>query len=302
MENNSIKVLDDYESKIKYNDMEISLSIKIDLLFINLIEKNSIYIYENNYQINNLKKMKYFSSINSTNEIINSILNLIRKNFINFTSTDDSISLIIQPTMEKLILNKKIPSLESIIKYFIKRIEILENNLLESQNFITKIQNDYKEYFTTIINNYEQKIDNLQNALFKNENFMKNLEKKIKNQVEDIEIRRENKFNLTQMGKYNSKNKKLNSNRSNYSLNYLKKNNINTIKNIQQKNENYPNKFKKNLIIETNNINDDIFLKRTITPIKSKKGNDQLMYKNHKTNRNSIKTNLSNNNKEKQNQ
>jgi hypothetical protein len=61
MENNSIKVLDDYESKIKYNDMEISLSIKIDLLFINHIEKNSIYIYENNYQINNLKKIKYFS-------------------------------------------------------------------------------------------------------------------------------------------------------------------------------------------------------------------------------------------------
>ena len=295
MENNSIKVLDDYEAKIKYNDMEISLTIKIDLLFINLIEKNSIYIYENNYQINNLKKMKYFSSINSTNEIINSILNLIRKNFINFTSTDDSISLIIQPTMEKLILNKKIPSIESIIKYFIKRIEILENNLLETQNFFTKI-----------INNYEEYIDNLQNALFNNENFMKNLEKKIKKQVEEnIEIIREKTFNLTHMEKFNSKNKKLNSNRSNYSLNYLKKNNINTIntiKNIQQKNENYPNKFKKNLIIETNNINDDIFLKRTITPIKSKKGNDQLMYKNHKTNRNSIKTNLSNNNKEKQNQ
>jgi hypothetical protein len=292
MENNSIKVLDDYEAKIKYNDMEISLTIKIDLLFINLIEKNSIYIYENNYQINNLKKMKYFSSINSTNEIINSILNLIRKNFINFTSTDDSISLIIQPTMEKLILNKKIPSIESIIKYFIKRIEILENNLLETQNFFTKI-----------INNYEEYIDNLQNALFNNENFMKNLEKKIKKQVEEnIEIIREKTFNLTYMEKFNSKNKKLNSNRSNYSLNYLKKNNINTIKNIQQKNEYYPNKFKKNLIIETNNINDDIFLKRTITPIKSKKGNDQLMYKNHKTNRNSIKTNLSNNNKEKQNQ
>ena len=292
MENNSIKVLDDYEAKIKYNDMEISLTIKIDLLFIHLIEKNSIYIYENNYQINNLKKMKYFSSINSTNEIINSILNLIRKNFINFTSTDDSISLIIQPTMEKLILNKKIPSIESIIKYFIKRIEILENNLLETQNFFTKI-----------INNYEEYIDNLQNALFNNENFMKNLEKKIKKQVEEnIEIIREKTFNLTHMEKFNSKNKKLNSNRSNYSLNYLKKNNINTIKNIQQKNEYYPNKFKKNLIIETNNINDDIFLKRTITPIKSKKGNDQLMYKNHKTNRNSIKTNLSNNNKEKQNQ
>ena len=292
MENNSIKVLDDYEAKIKYNDMEISLTIKIDLLFINLIEKNSIYIYENNYQINNLKKMKYFSSINSTNEIINSILNLIRKNFINFTSTDDSISLIIQPTMEKLILNKKIPSIESIIKYFIKRIEILENNLLETQNF-----------FTTIINNYEQYIDNLQNALFKNENFMKNLEKKIKKQVEEnIEIIREKTFNLTHMEKFNSKNKKLNSNRSNYSLNYLKKNNINTIKNIQQKNENYPKKFKKNLFIETNNINDDISLKRTITPIKIKIGNDQLMYKNHKTNRNSIKTNLSNNNKEKQNQ
>ena len=292
MENNSIKVLDDYEAKIKYNDMEISLTIKIDLLFINLIEKNSIYIYENNYQINNLKKMKYFSSINSTNEIINSILNLIRKNFINFTSTDDSISLIIQPTMEKLILNKKIPSIESIIKYFIKRIEILENNLLESQNFFTKI-----------INNYEEYIDNLQNALFNNENFMKNLEKKIKKQVEEnIEIIREKTFNLTYMEKFNSKNKKLNSNRSNYSLNYLKKNNINTIKNIQQKNENYPNKFKKNLFIETNNINDDISLKRTITPIKIKIGNDQLMYKNHKTNRNSIKTNLSNNNKEKQNQ
>ena len=295
MENNSIKVLDDYESKIKYNDMEISLSIKIDLLFIHLIEKNSIYIYENNYQINNLKKMKYFSSINSTNEIINSILNLIRKNFINFTSTDDSISLIIQPTMEKLILNKKIPSIESIIKYFIKRIEILENNLLETQNFFTKI-----------INNYEEYIDNLQNALFNNENFMKNLEKKIKKQVEEnIEIIREKTFNLTHMEKFNSKNKKLNSNRSNYSLNYLKKNNINTIntiKNIQQKNENYPNKFKKNLFIETNNINDDISLKRTITPIKIKIGNDQLMYKNHKTNRNSIKTNLSNNNKEKQNQ
>ena len=104
------------------------------------------------------------------------------------------------------------------------------------------------------------------------------------------------------MEKFNSKNKKLNSNRSNYSLNYLKKNNINTIKNIQQKNENYPNKFKKNLVIETNNINDDISLKRTITPIKIKIGNDQLMYKNHKTNRNSIKTNLFNNNKEKQNQ
>lgn len=292
MENNSIKVLDDYEAKIKYNDMEISLTIKIDLLFINLIEKNSIYIYENNYQINNLKKMKYFSSINSTNEIINSILNLIRKNFINFTSTDDSISLIIQPTMEKLILNKKIPSIESIIKYFIKRIEILENNLLETQNFFTKI-----------INNYEEYIDNLQNALFNNENFMKNLEKKIKKQVEEnIEIIREKTFNLTHMEKFNSKNKKLNSNRSNYSLNYLKKNNINTIKNIQQKNENYPNKFKKNLFIETNNINDDISLKRTITPIKIKIGNDQLMYKNHKTNRNSIKTNLSNNNKEKQNQ
>ena len=292
MENNSIKVLDDYEAKIKYNDMEISLTIKIDLLFINLIEKNSIYIYENNYQINNLKKMKYFSSINSTNEIINSILNLIRKNFINFTSTDDSISLIIQPTMEKLILNKKIPSIESIIKYFIKRIEILENNLLESQNFFTKI-----------INNYEEYIDNLQNALFNNENFMKNLEKKIKKQVEEnIEIIREKTFNLTYMEKFNSKNKKLNSNRSNYSLNYLKKNNINTIKNIQQKNENYPNKFKKNLFIETNNINDDISLKRTITPKKIKIGNDQLMYKNHKTNRNSIKTNLSNNNKEKQNQ
>ena len=42
MENNSIKVLDDYEAKIKYNDMEISLTIKIDLLFIHLIEKNSI--------------------------------------------------------------------------------------------------------------------------------------------------------------------------------------------------------------------------------------------------------------------
>ena len=295
MENNSIKVLDDYEAKIKYNDMEISLTIKIDLLFIHLIEKNSIYIYENNYQINNLKKMKYFSSINSTNEIINSILNLIRKNFINFTSTDDSISLIIQPTMEKLILNKKIPSIESIIKYFIKRIEILENNLLETQNFFTKI-----------INNYEEYIDNLQNALFNNENFMKNLEKKIKKQVEEnIEIIREKTFNLTHMEKFNSKNKKLNSNRSNYSLNYLKKNNINTIntiKNIQQKNENYPNKFKKNLFIETNNINDDISLKRTITPIKIKIGNDQLMYKNHKTNRNSIKTNLSNNNKEKQNQ
>ena len=292
MENNSIKVLDDYEAKIKYNDMEISLTIKIDLLFINLIEKNSIYIYENNYQINNLKKMKYFSSINSTNEIINSILNLIRKNFINFTSTDDSISLIIQPTMEKLILNKKIPSIESIIKYFIKRIEILENNLLETQNFFTKI-----------INNYEEYIDNLQNALFNNENFMKNLEKKIKKQVEEnIEIIREKTFNLTHMEKFNSKNKKLNSNRSNYSLNYLKKNNINTIKNIQQKNENYPKKFKKNLFIETNNINDDISLKRTITPIKIKIGNDQLMYKNHKTNRNSIKTNLSNNNKEKQNQ
>ena len=292
MENNSIKVLDDYEAKIKYNDMEISLTIKIDLLFIHLIEKNSIYIYENNYQINNLKKMKYFSSINSTNEIINSILNLIRKNFINFTSTDDSISLIIQPTMEKLILNKKIPSLESIIKYFIKRIEILENNLLETQNFFTKI-----------INNYEEYIDNLQNALFNNENFMKNLEKKIKKQVEEnIEIIREKTFNLTHMEKFNSKNKKLNSNRSNYSLNYLKKNNINTIKNIQQKNENYPNKFKKNLFIETNNINDDISLKRTITPIKIKIGNDQLMYKNHKTNRNSIKTNLFNNNKEKQNQ
>jgi len=295
MENNSIKVLDDYEAKIKYNDMEISLTIKIDLLFIHLIEKNSIYIYENNYQINNLKKMKYFSSINSTNEIINSILNLIRKNFINFTSTDDSISLIIQPTMEKLILNKKIPSIESIIKYFIKRIEILENNLLETQNFFTKI-----------INNYEEYIDNLQNALFNNENFMKNLEKKIKKQVEEnIEIIREKTFNLTHMEKFNSKNKKLNSNRSNYSLNYLKKNNINTIntiKNIQQKNENYPNKFKKNLFIETNNINDDISLKRTITPIKIKIGNDQLMYKNHKTNRNSIKTNLFNNNKEKQNQ
>ena len=292
MENNSIKVLDDYEAKIKYNDMEISLTIKIDLLFIHLIEKNSIYIYENNYQINNLKKMKYFSSINSTNEIINSILNLIRKNFINFTSTDDSISLIIQPTMEKLILNKKIPSIESIIKYFIKRIEILENNLLETQNFFTKI-----------INNYEEYIDNLQNALFNNENFMKNLEKKIKKQVEEnIEIIREKTFNLTHMEKFNSKNKKLNSNRSNYSLNYLKKNNINTIKNIQQKNENYPNKFKKNLFIETNYINDDISLKRTITPIKIKIGNDQLMYKNHKTNRNSIKTNLSNNNKEKQNQ
>ena len=292
MENNSIKVLDDYEAKIKYNDMEISLTIKIDLLFIHLIEKNSIYIYENNYQINNLKKMKYFSSINSTNEIINSILNLIRKNFINFTSTDDSISLIIQPTMEKLILNKKIPSIESIIKYFIKRIEILENNLLETQNFFTKI-----------INNYEEYIDNLQNALFNNENFMKNLEKKIKKQVEEnIEIIREKTFNLTHMEKFNSKNKKLNSNRSNYSLNYLKKNNINTIKNIQQKNENYPKKFKKNLFIETNNINDDISLKRTITPIKIKIGNDQLMYKNHKTNRNSIKTNLFNNNKEKQNQ
>ena len=211
MENNSIKVLDDYEAKIKYNDMEISLTIKIDLLFIHLIEKNSIYIYENNYQINNLKKMKYFSSINSTNEIINSILNLIRKNFINFTSTDDSISLIIQPTMEKLILNKKIPSIESIIKYFIKRIEILENNLLETQNFFTKI-----------INNYEEYIDNLQNALFNNENFMKNLEKKIKKQVEEnIEIIREKTFNLTHMEKFNSKNKKLNSNRSNYSLNYL---------------------------------------------------------------------------------
>ena len=167
MENNSIKVLDDYEAKIKYNDMEISLTIKIDLLFIHLIEKNSIYIYENNYQINNLKKMKYFSSINSTNEIINSILNLIRKNFINFTSTDDSISLIIQPTMEKLILNKKIPSIESIIKYFIKRIEILENNLLETQNFFTKI-----------INNYEEYIDNLQNALFNNENKKKKLKSK----------------------------------------------------------------------------------------------------------------------------
>ena len=45
--NNSIKVLDDFQTKIQYNDKEISLTAQMDLLLINILDKNSIYIYEN---------------------------------------------------------------------------------------------------------------------------------------------------------------------------------------------------------------------------------------------------------------
>ena len=302
--NNSIKVLDDFQTKIQYNDKEISLTAQMDLLLIKILDKNSIYIYENCFIINSLKKMKIFSSIKSINEVINSILELLNQKLIHLKQTDNSINILIKSTMEKLILNKKLSSIESIVKYLIGKIEILENNLLKSQNLITEfLTNNYisKDYFQIIINNYDQSINDLKDSVFNNEIFMKNLEKKIKKQdTEKENIEKVTNQNLNHIRNYKQNNLSIPNLTKNNSFN-IDNNFIYPIK----KYENY-NPLKKNININTNNSRiDDIYCKinRPKTPLNNKVKNDQLLNtsRNHKSNINAQKTKLSINNKEKKN-